>query len=339
VKTLKQILQYVLPLLLAGSILFLVYRNTDIEKLWNDLKKAELIWLLVGIIPATASHIFRALRWQMLLEPMGYKTSFKQVFLALMSGYFANFILPRMGEVTRCSVLYRNEEVPVATSLGTVVTERVFDMICLFIVMCFAFWIEFDKLVGFLLPLFGDKINLWQQQSYWVLVGSVIGFLVIVALFFYLIWSYQDKVLAVPIFRKIFNFSRDMWQSIISVRHLKNPALFLLYSILIWVGYYYMSYFPLFALSTTAHLGWKAGMTILLVGALGMVAPVQGGIGAYHFMVSSGIMLYGISEESAKTVAALLHTYQTVFTISLGGICALLALYIGKEKKGIEPSK
>jgi uncharacterized membrane protein YbhN (UPF0104 family) len=130
-----------------------------------------------------------------------------------------------------------------------------------------------------------------------------------------------------------------MWQSIISVRHLKNPALFLLYSILIWVGYYYMSYFPLFALSTTAHLGWKAGMTILLVGALGMVAPVQGGIGAYHFMVSSGIMLYGISEESAKTVAALLHTYQTVFTISLGGICALLALYIGKEKKGIEPSK
>lgn len=332
-KTVKTILQYVLPLILAVGILFFVYRNTDIQKLWDELKKAQLIWLVIGTIPATASHIFRALRWQMLLEPMRHKTSFKQVFLALMSGYFANFILPRMGEVTRCSVLYRNQDVPVATSLGTVVTERVFDMICLLFVMCFAFLIEFDKLVGFLLPLFGDKIDWLQQQSYWLLVGAVIAFLAVIALFFYILWLYQEKVLAVPIFRKMFNFLRDMWRSVISVRHLKNPALFLLYSVLIWVGYYYMSYFPLFALSETAHLDWRAGMTILLVGSLGMVAPVQGGIGAYHFMVSRGIMLYGISSFMAETVAALLHTYQTVFTISLGGVCALLAFYTGKEKK------
>lgn len=328
----KKILQYALPLGLAGFLLWYAYKDMDFGQMWQDLKSAHYWAVFVTLLTTVIAHWARAARWNMLFEPMGYRVSVKNSFLAVMSGYFANLIFPRAGEVTRCTVLLTSEKIPLQTSIGTVLAERGLDLIMLGLVTLAALGLEFNTLSNFFMGVFNQ--NQPERAApeagipikIYLLAGAVFGGIVIYFL--------RHRLLQIPLVTKVLNFAMGLIEGLFSIMKVKNPFLFILYTIVIWGGYYMTTYFSLYMFDFTDNLGFNAAFMLLVIGSFGMVAPVQGGIGAFHFLVSSAlIQLYSKPEPLSKTAAAMMHGSQTLFTLVLGGICFLFSVVLANQDK------
>jgi uncharacterized membrane protein YbhN (UPF0104 family) len=247
-----------------------------------------------------------------------------------MVGYLANLAFPRLGEVTRCGSLSTAEDVPFNKLLGTVVVERIIDVISLLICVLLVAIIEFERLGNFLRKNLTEPFFFQLKRIVSSTSGVVILSIVLVALIF----------LMVVFIRYSKRKSSSKWAILVngfvkgfsSIRHLNKPWLFVFYSLLIWVLYYLSVYVCLFALPFTSHLGLAAALFLLVAGGLGMSAPVQGGIGAYHLLVSKGLLLYGISLENGLAFATLLHSLQLIIIIITGSI-AMLLLFIQRKNK------
>jgi uncharacterized membrane protein YbhN (UPF0104 family) len=263
----------------------------------------------------------------MLIEPLGYKPSLSNTSAALMIGYLANLAVPRLGEVTRCGTLNRSEKIPFNSLLGTVIIERIIDVLCLLICILLVAMTEYDRLGNFLSKNIFDpasaKISAAINSP---LVIIVLASLVVILLFFLLRKKNNTKSIS----GKIVSLLKGIVNGIDTVRKMKSPLLFLFHTVLIWFMYYLMSYTCFFALEATSGLGWQAGLFVLVVGGMGMSAPVQGGIGAYHLLVSQGLMLYGIEHDHGLAFATLMHTSQTLIVILLGAF-AFLYLFLKRK--------
>lgn len=303
--------------------------------MWEDFKSVNYNWVFLSITLSVMSHWARAWRWNMLLRPLGYQLKTYRTFLAVMVGYLANFVVPRMGEVTRCGILNKTDGVQVSGALGSVVTERVIDVICLLTALLAAFIIEFDTLNSFFFSFLEEKIDteLPQQASFaFTLIAIVaISITLILVISYYLAQRYKRILKRNKLYIKIRRFLRDMTEGVLSIRNLQSPWKFWLATLLIWVLYFYMSFVVVFAVKQTAHLGHDAGLAMLITGGLGMAAPVQGGIGAYHYLVSSVLVLYGIAQETGIFLAFLLHSSQTFMVIATGLISLVVSLIIPKR--------
>jgi glycosyltransferase 2 family protein len=328
--TVKKVLTYMLPLGLAGLLLWYQYKDTSAEALLNDFRGADYKWIFISIIPALISHLSRARRWILLIEPVGYKPRLSSTFLAVMSGYFANLILPRMGEVTRCGILQSSEKVPLSVSFGTVVAERTFDMFMLLIMVGMAFLLQFDTLSAFIGPLFTGKVSSFQSGVSGLMVLALLAVAIVTAL----LLAFRKRIVATAFYGKARTFAIGVWHGLVSVRKMKRKWEFFAHTLLIWVCYFLMTYLVFFAMPATQHLSLSIGLAIFAIGGLAMIAPVQGGVGAFHFMVGAGFMLYGLTKGDADAAALIMHTTQTLFIIVLGGLCFLLSfLFTRKEAK------
>lgn len=314
-KVLKAFAQYVLPPLLAAGLIAYLYRDTDLNQIAKQFEIANYFWVLLSAVPLLISHYVRALRWKMLLMPAGYKPSNSALFASTLSAYFVNLLVPRLGEISRCGLLKRIEDVDIDKSVGTVFTERIFDLIALILITALGFIIEYDILAAFLKPLFADKFQdtgmlLVLLLSVGVVFSAAVG----------LLYKFRKQLQRIPLATRVIKVALGIWEGIASVRYMKNAGLFIAYSVIIWLGYYLMGYFLMLSIPLTAEMGAIVAMTVFILGSYGMVAPVQGGIGPYHFMVSGGLMLYGLNQETANVAAAFLHTIPTLFSLISGGI-------------------
>jgi uncharacterized protein (TIRG00374 family) len=267
----------------------------------------------------------------MLLEPMGYQLKTARTFLAVMVGYLANFVVPRMGEVSRCGVLKKTDDVSVSRAFGSVVTERVFDLMCLLIIVAITLVLEFKRLNEFFLNLFLDKAT-GLEESFVALLGIGITFLVVAVLLFFLLKRNQSFLQKNKYYNKLTAFLRQLVEGIMSVRKLKSPLSFWIATLGIWICYFLMTYVMFFSMESTANLGMSAGFIILVLGGLGMATPVQGGIGAFHYLVSAGLLLYGISEHEGIIFAFLLHTSNSVAIMAVGIASLFISMIIPKRK-------
>ena len=311
------------PLLIAGALLWYAYRDTDLAKMGTDLAKANWFLIILSIIPMSAGHILRAERWRMLLAPSGNKPNLANTFMAVMAGYFANLILPRMGEVTRCGVLLRSNKIPVNTSIGTVITERGLDLAMLGLVTSAALLLEYQKLSSFFLNLLNSRGQGASQGTEGAQGAPVLlyGFIAVLVLLIAAFFLFRAKLAAHPVTKKLMDFAKGLIEGVLSITKIEGTGKFILYSFLIWGSYYATTYMGLLALNATEHLDLKASLVILVVGSFGMVAPVQGGIGAFHYMVIAGLtQLYLIPEQEAQGAAFLLHTINTLYVVVVGGI-------------------
>lgn len=284
--------------------------------IWLSIKSADYSWVLITYVLTLIAHFARAYRWNLLLKQTGYRVTNGEAFLALLAGYGANLVLPRAGEIVRCTLLKTRQKVSFDTSLGTVVAERLFDLICLvFLLTVTIFW-QYDILFAFtqkiLSGFVSDKVSF--QQILYILLGIAV---ISVFLFFFIrqkIQAYLEKSQH-PAVTKIRDFIKGVKVGFFSVLQLPSKWAFLLSSVVIWVCYFFMAYLIFFSLPATSSLTMGAGLAILVMGAFGVAAPVQGGIGAYHWIVSQTLLLYGIGETDGKTYATLAHASQMVFTI------------------------
>lgn len=324
----KNVIKYTVSLGLAAGLLWYVFKDIDLGAMLEAFRRADYTWIIVSGLLTIVAHWSRAYRWSLLMEPViGRRPGILDTTLSVFTGYFANFIIPRMGEVTRCGSLNRLEGVPVNVSLGTVVAERVFDVLMLLLLIGATFVLEFNRLSGFFIDFFTSKFNGGDPAAgpspLVVLAGVALGGMLLA---WVLYRRFKDVLLQKPFFQKGRQFVAGLVDGLLSVRKLRNPGLFVFHTLLIWTMYYFMSYVLFFSLPQTAGLGLLAGLTILVMGGIGMAAPVQGGIGPFHLLVGNALALYGLTQQDGIVLATFMHAVQMLVTLVLGGLSFLIVL-------------
>jgi len=316
--------------LIGVAILWYITRGQDLNRIWNEFLGANFIWVLLSILAGAVSHVLRALRWNLLISSMNHTSRISTTFYALMTGYLANLAVPRLGEVTRCATLSKYSGVPFNALAGSVVAERFFDMICLLALIFFTIVFQFRFLKEFLDYYVFTPLITMTEGKIWIilLLGMLgLGFLFLMWKFFKNVSS-QKQSLPSKIKRQLMGFLKGM----ASLALVKNKILFLVYSLFIWALYFAMVYLVFFALNATSHLGIMAGLTLLVMGSLGIVAPVPGGVGTYHFIVIITLTeLYAIASEPATSYAYLAHASQMLMVILLGAFSWMMLSFKVKE--------
>ncbi len=328
-KSIGKYLKYVLSFGISLGLLWYLFKDENLESLINQAKNANYSWILLSILIAMISHLIRAYRWKLFVKPLGYEISVFRSFLAVMIGYVTNLVLPRMGEFVKCGALKKLEQVPVSKSLGTIITERVIDLLMLAITLTLTFLLEYNKLKDYLFDVFGQKLQALDERfsfNYLILLCLAGGLGIAILLF-----VNRNRFKHHPFAIKMKTFLTDLWEGLTSIRKINNQLGFWLSSVMIWVLYYLMSYIVVFALPSTSNLSPIAGLTILAMGSIGMAAPVQGGIGTYHFMVTGVLVLYGIDQSQGILFTTLLHTSQTVGVIIVGVISLFISANLVKK--------
>jgi glycosyltransferase 2 family protein len=323
------IVRSIILLGLALLLLFFAFRGVSLRKVYQEILKSKAGWVLLSLLISLVALVVRAHRWNFLIEPLGYRPTLRNTTYSVMVGYFANLAFPRLGEITRCGSLSTAEGIPFNKLLGTVVVERIIDVLSLLLCIFIVGIIEFNRLGNFLSknlaePLLGRLKTITSTNTG---VVSLVGGLLLVIVLLVLFIRYSKRKSGTKWAAMIDGFLKGL----MSIRNLKKPWLFIFHSLFIWVLYYLSVYVCLFALPFTSNLGLSAALFLLVAGGIGMSAPVQGGIGAYHLLVSQGLLLYGISLEDGLSFATLLHSLQLVTVIVTGSI-ALLALSFQRKR-------
>ena len=311
-KLLKKILKVIFPLFLGAFILYWVYRDFDFSRVRVLLlEEMNWGWMVLSLAAGVMSHLLRGWRWCLTLEPLGEhprrSTSVDAIFLS----YAGSLLLPRVGEVTRCGVLARYDGIPFARSLGTVVTERLVDMLCMALITGVTFLLQMPVFMRFFNET-GTKIPslLHLVTSPWFYVSLFCGVGVVVLL------VYLVRMLS--FFEKVKGIALDVWQGVLSLRKVRQMSLFLLYTIGIWLCYYLHFYLTFFCFDFTAHLSMLAGLVMFVGGTFAVLVPTPNGAGPWHFAVITMMMLYGVNATDASLFALVVHAIQTLLVILLG---------------------
>jgi glycosyltransferase 2 family protein len=323
-KKLLAYLQYVFFIALAVFFIWLSFRNIDAEKwrqLLNALKQARL-WIFFPVLfLLVLSHWLRALRWKMLIQPLGYNPTSLNTFFGVMVGYFVNLGAPRLGEIVKCTVLARYEKVPADKLVGTIVAERAFDLLCLIIFCGVTIAIEFDTIGAYawdsISPIFQSKAGGFS----WTRIGIILGALVL--LIFLLRFVFR-RFLHINFIHKLKVILVGILHGLTSIRLVKNKWLFLFHTVSIWVLYLVSTWLGFFVLKETQHLGIAEACAVLVMGSIGMILS-PGGIGAYPLFIQQTVALYGIDPDPyGLALGWLLWLGQFIIFILFGALSFIL---------------
>jgi glycosyltransferase 2 family protein len=333
--SLKAFFQYVLILGITGFLVWFSLRGLHVkegenkwEYIYHTWQAANKGWLLMMAALLMMSHVIRAERWRMLMKTAGHHVSFKNSFLSLLVGYLVNLVIPRGGEVSRCYNLYKLEKTPVEISFGTVVVERLTDLLCLVLLLVIAFGVESEKLFAF--------INTLPIQTS-VLSGKFTGLLLVgiagvCSVLFFLWLARKNQKLNAFLKKTVAGFK----QGLSAVFKLEKKSLYIFYSVSIWVLYFAMSYCVILAFQETSHLGLSAVLSLFAIGSIAMAAPLPGGAGSYHALVPAGLVfLYQIPHSDAVAFTFVFHGWQTFNMMAGGAIALVITSVLVKKKKAI----
>lgn len=328
IKRIKTILQFIIFLSLG---VFLIWFSTksftadEINKVKELVFNAKPIIVIPCILVLVLSHYLRALRWKMLIKPLGKTPGTLNVFLAVLTGFFFNLLFPRLGEVMKCTLLGKYEKIPVDKLIGTMVAERVLDLICLVLVILLAISTQIDLVGGYAKELFDQILSKFNASPTAILL--MILFFLFLAVIFYIIYIKTRHSLLLI---KIKNWIKGIVEGLVSVRHVENKPMFIVYTLAIWFLYLASIRIGFYAMQDLIQLGWVPSLSILTFGSFAMIAT-QGGIGAYQFAVQKTLLLYGIKEVSGLAFGWLLWSVQTVMLFITGPISLLLLFTLNKK--------
>ena len=324
-KRTKSVIQFVVLLgigiLLTWLSLKAVWGERD--KIVNSFKTANYFWVFISVIISVFSHLLRAYRWNYLLKPAGYSVKPVNAVGAVLVGYFANYGLPRMGEITRCTLVTRYDKVPFEIALGTVITERIIDTLLLLVIFVLTLFAQFSELSALaakyiFIPL---KTKLGGMSENPVQLIILVAILLAIVLGFFLL----RKKISALLTGKFGNIIKGFGKGLSSVKDVKHKFQFILLSFAIWAAYFYSLYFCFFAFEGTSHLGQAECLVLLLFGTFGVVFS-PGGLGAYQAIITALLIsTYGIDTISAVAFPWMSWTAQFIVIVVLG-IASLIVL-------------
>lgn len=327
----QNIIKYLGFLFLGVFLFWLSFRKLDLQLVWQELLAANYYWAALALALAVVSHVFRALRWNLLIESMGYRTRLSTTFNAVMVGYMANTAVPRMGEFMRCAVLSKKENIPFNSLFGTVISERIFDLMVLILLLFAVIFGQWTLLGDFVMQWFSPLIDKIRTNVFLLSLTALI-LIVIPILLIKLYLKYKTQLNRMPGFAKLHGLLSGLTQGIHTIHRMKHKALFLIYTAAIWVFYVLMMFIPFFMFPETSKLNLMAGITLMTIGSLGIVAPVPGGIGAYHFITKAGLTgLYNISGHVAGSFAVITHAGQTLLNLLVGAFSYISLFFIDSK--------
>lgn len=318
-KIINTLCKVVLPFLFGGAILWWMYREIDGEELKHVLsREMDWTWMLLSMPFGILAQLFRGLRWRQLLVPMGERPRRFTCVNAVFLSYAGSLVVPRVGEVLRCGVLRRYEGTSFARSLGTVVAERVVDMLLILLIALVAVGIQLRVFHTFFEHT-GMGVSMllgrFSATGYWVTALCLLVTLVFIAM----------MMRRLAVFSKIKGVLRNLWEGICSLKQVQNLSLFWIYTLAIWGSYYLHFYLTFRCFGETASLGAVVALVAFVVGSFAVLVPTPNGAGPWHFAVKTVLVLYGVTEAAAVIFVLVVHTLQTLLVLALG-LYALLAL-------------
>jgi uncharacterized membrane protein YbhN (UPF0104 family) len=332
-KKILSILQYILFL---GLSIFLVWWSVRkiTDKGWEDIKNAfrnaNYLLIIPVMITLLLSHYSRALRWKILMEPMGYKPRVANVYMSVLIGYMANLAVPRLGEVLKCTILARYEKIPADKLVGTIVAERAFDVLCLVLVILITFFTQADLIGGYLNETLNSivksKTNSLSASKIIILAGILLLAITAVIVVF-------KKFSHIRFIQKIKTIFEGIWHGITSVRYLKNKGWFIFHTIFIWSMYLLSVQIGFWAMKETAVYSIPNALSVLTMGSLAMIVPAPGGgIGVYAWFVQNTMLIYGLKETIGFAFGQLMWSVQFFFSLISGFIALSLLPYFNKNR-------
>lgn len=281
---LKNTVTIFVSVLVAGVFLWLALKGLDFEKISNSLKKANYLWVAAAAVFGVSAYIFRAVRWNLLLEPMGYQVSNANSLWSISFGYLMNLTIPRSGEVARSTALYGVEKVPVDKSFGTIILERVIDLVCMLVFLVLTLIFKFDAIYSFY-----ERSGVRFNPVF--IIGIIAGGILALVTFF----RFKERFRKFGFISKIIDFIDGIFAGLMSVFRLRQKGKFILLTAGIWICYFFASYLVCFSLPETSDFTLADGCFILVVGTLGMIIPASGGIGAFNLAMKFGFTALFIS--------------------------------------------
>ena len=320
VPKLKQISKVTIPLVLGIVILYYLYKGTDFEELWFYIKGANWFVLAFSLLFGLSGNVIRGLRWELLIKPLGYYPKKKNLVYAVLGNYAVNFAIPRAGEIWRCGVIKKEEDIPFKKLIETLIIDRLFDlfMVILILLLAFAFNVSvFSKNISkFDLPSF-----ITSPYLYWG------GFLLLISFFLVIVFLKNNFVV-----QKIRTFIKTMWNDMLIVWRMKQKVRFIIYTFGIWISYFLYFYITFYAFDFTSHLGFAAGLFIFAIGSVSMGIPSNGGLGPWQAAVVFGLCIYMVNFEQARAFATGVFAFQSIWVV-ICGLFGIFALSFNKTSK------
>ena len=311
----KKIIKIIIPLLFGGGLIWYLFTIIPPKTLLEYFKNANYWWISLGLFFGILSHLSRAYRWKFMLEPMGYDPRFINSALAVLIGYFVNLAIPRAGEVSRASVMANYENIPFEKGFGTIVAERIADLIMMFLIIGVTLLIQFD----FILQLVKEKLDPVK-----IIIGLAVC--LIGGFFFYKYVRKSTKGIGL----KIKKFIKSLVEGVTSIFRMKNKWPFIFHTVFIWAMYVLM-----FWATIPAIEGLQVPFGGILVGFIAggfSIAATNGGIGLYPLAVAGAFTLFGVPEEPSTAFGSVMWAAQTAMVILFGGLSFLLLPICNKAK-------
>ena len=323
-KKIRNTVNVVLSVLLGAGILWWMYRGFDFGRMYSILEH-EMDWgfMMLSMVFGVTAQVFRGLRWKQSLDPIGEHPRKSTCIHAVFLSYASSLLIPRVGEVTRCGVLNRYDKVSFATSLGTVVTERIIDSLLILVVVALVFISQIGVFTSFFSK---TGTNLGHFFSQFTATGYVVTAICLIITCFFLYWGWK-KLSSVVHFRKIMD---DIIAGIRSVGSVQRKWLFIAYTLGIWVSYFLHFYITFFCFDFTKDLGLMTALVAFVVGSIAVIVPTPNGLGPWHFAVKTIFVLYGVAAVNAETFVLIVHTLQTAL-IPILGVFSLICLSLRKS--------
>ncbi len=316
----KKYIKVVLPLAIGLFFIYLSFSGTtpeDRQNIIDSIQKADFRFIILSAIFGLLSHLIRSYRWKYMLNPLGYKPRFINSTLSILAAYLANLGIPRSGEVFRATLMTNYEKIPFEKGFGTIVAERIVDLVILLLLCGIGLFLQYDIFIGIIQE---KEISVETLLIYLLLVG---------ALFFggyYLIKKFKKDL-----FEKIKKLLKGLLEGLFVVFKMKKKGLYLFHTILIWVLYYLMFYIVIFCFDETSTLGFDAILIGFLAGGLS-ISATNGGIGLYPYVVSVIFIAYGVSKEASLAFGWVIWTTQTALILIFGGLSFIFFPLLNRKK-------
>ena len=313
------IINSLLSLTFGGVLFYLVFKSIDFSDFYNRLTELDFFWIYLSMFISIFEHVIRGYRWNLMME-VGQSKKFSTFVTTnvIIISYFFALIIPRFNDVVRCYLISKTDEINFSKSLGSVVSERFVDIISLLILIIFFLVLEFQTFILFIKSYIIDYTTLDNK--------SIIIFIL------FLILSIIISRLIIKKSKYLENKFNEFKDGLISVKFIYNDKRFLISTLFLWVTYFLMGYLIFFSFSQTTDLGINAGIAVLVAGSIGMVVPVNAGIGAYHFLVASILLGYNLDYESGLFFATVLHTSQIVCLLVVGTMSSIYIFFKIRSK-------
>jgi glycosyltransferase 2 family protein len=303
-------------------------------KLFNDFLSVKIIWLVMTLLAFSFSNYSRAVRWNMLMRPLGYHPKDYNSFFAVNISYFTNLFLSRAGEVVRASSLAKVEGMSVSKVMGTVVVDRLLDVVSLLLIIGFGFLVEYDTLWNYLDKSLGQGDGSFRLFRHPLFLGlAAFGFV-----FLGLLFVFRKKIQALPLFQKVWHIVEKFTEGLKTIKKIDNLPLFIFHSVNIWVMYYMMTFLCFYAFVPTENLPALAALTVFVFGTFGIVIPSPGGMGTYHFLATAALVIHGVNSDDAFSFANIMFfTVQIFYSIVIGSLSIFLLYFFNRNKnKAVE---